>query len=66
MIITCGTGEAAVQLLAMLIAAQLRIGLDYRVEPPDALGPPISFTFMTDLPATVLSQLRTIPHTTIT
>jgi len=63
MTITCATAEAAVQVLAVLIAAQLHVGIDYRVEPPDALGPPI--TFMTDLPANVLRQLQAIPDTTI-
>jgi hypothetical protein len=52
--------------LAVLIAAQLHVGLDYHVEPPDGLGPPITFTFMIDLPADVLRQLRAIPDTTIT
>jgi hypothetical protein len=66
MTITCATAEAAVQVLAVLIAAQLHVGLDYRVEPPDGFGPPITFMFMTDLPADLLRQLRAIPDTTIT
>jgi len=66
MTITCATVTAAVQVLAVLIAAQLHVGLDYRVEPPDALGPPITFTFMTDLPADALRQLDAIPDTAIT
>ena len=66
MTITCATLLAAAQVLDVLMAAQLRIGLDYRVEPPHAFGPPITFTFIIDLPADVLRQLRAIPDTTIT
>jgi hypothetical protein len=65
MTITCATAEAAVQVLDVLIAAQLHVGLDYHVEPPDGFGPPITFTFMTDLPADVIRQLRAILATTI-
>jgi hypothetical protein len=45
--------------------ATARIGLDYRIEPPDALGPPITFSFITDLPADVLRQIHAIPDTMI-
>jgi hypothetical protein len=66
MTITCATTEAAVQVLGVLNTAQLRVGVDYRVDPPDGFGLPITFTFITDLPADVLRQLSAIPDTTIT
>jgi len=66
MTITCATTEAAVQVLAMLNTARLRVGLDYRADPPAGFGLPITITFMTDLPADVLHQLSAIPDTTIT
>jgi hypothetical protein len=66
MTITCATIDAAVAVLAVLITAQLHVGLDYHVEPPDPFGPPITFTILVDLPADVLRQLRVIPDTSIT
>ena len=66
MIITCATIQAAAQVLTVLMAVQLRVDLDYRVDPPDGFGPPITFTILVELPADVLGQLRAIPDTTIT
>ena len=66
MAITCATLLAAAKVLNVLMAAQLHIGIDYHVEPPNAFSPPITFTIRADLPADVLLQLRAIPDTTIT
>ena len=65
MTITCTTLLAAAKVVAVLTTAQLRIGLDYRVEPPEPFEPPTTFTILVDLPASILDQLRAIPDTTI-
>jgi hypothetical protein len=61
--IICRTIVAAVAALKVLYRANLRLGHDFRVEPPAAA--PVHIRFLVGLPADVLRQLRAIPDTTI-
>jgi hypothetical protein len=64
MTIICATAEAAVQVLAVLTGANLRLGRDFHIAPLDG-GAPIRITVLVALAADVLHQLRAIPDTTI-
>jgi hypothetical protein len=64
-IITCATLEAAAQVLAVLMRANLGLGFDYHIAPLSGSAP-IRVAVLVSLLPDVLHQLRAIPDTTIT
>jgi predicted permease len=63
--ITCATVEAAGQVLFILMGAQLQPIRDFEIRPVIRLVPPVIFTPLVVLPATLLDRVRALPDSTI-
>jgi hypothetical protein len=65
MYIACDTISAAVEVLLIILGADLRPGGAFRVNGPYLPAPPIYFIFTAAPPGNLLEELETIPDITI-
>ena len=63
--IECLTTRAAIDVLRILMASEMRPGGAFHVTDPWPRGVPIRFSLSAPLPAHMVAQVRAIPDTTI-